>query len=221
MTRVAVLGPVRIYRALIGRALARLPGITYLGDASQDAAAGVMRIRRLDPDVVLVDVMPPTGLGQLRDLVAGLPGIPTVAIGAVDNDEAVLACLEAGVAAYLTCDGDLSRLGQTLHQAVRGGMSCSPAITGGLFRRLAALADERRGVRPAQPLTLREHEIAGLLAAGLSNREIGRHLFIEVSTVKNHVHSILDKLRLNGRADAASWFVRTYGMPPPLAPAER
>jgi DNA-binding NarL/FixJ family response regulator len=144
-----------------------------------------------------------------------------VAIGALDTEEAVLASLEMGAAAYVTGEGDMGRLVETVRQVVRGGVVCSPSITGRLFRRLAALADEQRGVHPAEPLTVREHEIAGLLAAGLSNREIGRRLFIEVSTVKNHVHSILDKLGLGGRADAATWFVRTYGLPPALERAER
>lgn len=217
MTRVAVLGHVRIHRVLIARALARLPEVTVIADASPDAA-GVNRIRRLDPDVVLIDVTPRDALGSLGDLTAGLPGIRAMAIGTLDTDEAALTCLESGAAAYLTGEGDLSGLAETLGQMVRGGAVCSPSITGGLFRRIAALADEQRGVRPAEPLTLREHEIAGLLAAGLSNSEIGRRLFIEVSTVKNHVHSVLGKLGLTRRADVASWYARTYGVTGALAP---
>ncbi|WP_244945564.1 LuxR C-terminal-related transcriptional regulator [Couchioplanes caeruleus] len=204
----------------MARALSLPPEIAFLGHAGPDAA-GITRIRRLHPDVVLVDVTPSGALGSLREVTTGLPGVRTVAIGALGTDDAVLACLEAGAAAYVTGEGDLSRLVETLHQVVRGGAVCSPSITGGLFRRLAALAHEHRGVCPAEPLTIREQQISGLLAAGLSNREIGRRLFIEVCTVKNHVHSILDKLGLSRRADAASWFVETYGVPPALAPGER
>ncbi|MEU8816735.1 response regulator transcription factor [Actinoplanes sp. NPDC048796] len=203
--RVALLGRVRVYRESIGEALRRRPEVTVLGDACPDAA-GVSRIRHLRPDVVLVDV---TQAGSLRDLTTGLPGMIVVAIGVLESDDDILACLEAGMAAYVPRDDDLTRLLDTLRQVVHGGVVCPPAVIGGLFRRLAVLAEERRGVTPAEPLTPRERQIAGLLAEGLGNREISRRLFIEVSTVKNHVHNILEKLHLASRADAASWFCRT------------
>jgi DNA-binding NarL/FixJ family response regulator len=206
--RVAILCQICVYGEAIGEVLGRRPGFAVLGYAPPDTA-GIGRIRRLEPDVALLDVTPPGALCALPDVTTGLPGIPTVAIGALETDD-VLACLEAGVAACVPRHDDVVRLVETLGEVARGGVVCSPAITGSLFRRLAALADERRGLPPAEPLTLREREIASLLAEGLSNREIGRRLFIEVSTVKNHVHSILDKLQLHGRADAASWFSRTH-----------
>jgi two-component system, NarL family, nitrate/nitrite response regulator NarL len=66
---------------------------------------------------------------------------------------------------------------------------------------------------PRCELTRREREILDLVSEGRSNAEIAAALRLQYSTVKNHVHSILDKLGLSGRADAASWFIRTYGMP--------
>ncbi|MBB2948503.1 DNA-binding NarL/FixJ family response regulator [Actinoplanes lutulentus] len=203
--RVAILGQVRLFRESIRAALAQLSQVTVLGDASPDAA-GMTRIRRLGPDVVLVDVTPAGVRDSLRALTTGLPGIRTVAIGVPDSDDDVIACLEAGAAACVHRDGDLSQLVETLRQVAAGAVVCSPSITGGLFRRLAVLADQQRGVTPATPLTSREQEIAALLADGLSNRQISRRLFIEVSTVKNHVHNILEKLRLSGRSHAASWY---------------
>ncbi|MFC8130898.1 LuxR C-terminal-related transcriptional regulator [Streptomyces sp. NPDC057302] len=203
--RVAILGPVRLYRQTIREALVRRSQVIVLGDACPDAA-GVTRIRRLGPDIVLVDVTSAGAVGSLRTLTTGLPGIRTVAIGVPERDDDVIACLEAGVAACVPLEDDLTGLVETLRQVIEGVAVCSPLVTGSLFRRLAALGDERRGLTPAKPLTPREREIAGLLAEGLSNREIGRRLFIELSTVKNHVHNILEKLRLTGRSGAASWY---------------
>ncbi|MEV6304227.1 response regulator transcription factor [Actinoplanes sp. NPDC051861] len=203
--RVAILGPVRLFRESIREALAQSSRVLVLGDACPDAA-GITRIRRLGPDVVLIDVTQAGTLGTLRNVTTGLPGIRAVAVGVPAGDDDALACLEAGVAACVPLEDDLSRLIDTLHQVAAGLPVCSPSIIGGLFRRLADLADQRRGTTPAEPLTPREREIAALLAEGLSNREISRRLFIEVTTVKNHVHNILDKLRLTGRADAASWY---------------
>lgn len=201
--RVAVLSHVRLYRESIGEALAARPDVTVVGDSCPDAS-GVTRIRRLWPDIALLDVAPAGSVAALRDLITGLAGIRSVAIGVLTTEEQVLACLEAGVAAYVSRDDDLSRLVETMREVAGGGAVFSPAATGGVFRRLAALADERRSARPAPPLTEREQEIAGLLAEGLSNAEIARRLFIEVSTVKNHVHNILGKLQLAGRAGVAA-----------------
>jgi DNA-binding NarL/FixJ family response regulator len=159
--------------------------------------------------VVVVDVASFGSVAALCDLATGLPGIPIVAIGAYDNVEDALACLEAGVAAYVSPGDDMPQLVDALGHVLCGQPTYSPAITGAVFRRLAILADECHEVPPTEPLTPREREIAGLLAKGLSNREIGRRLFIQTSTVKNHVHAILHKQRLSGRADAASRFARS------------
>ncbi len=81
---------------------------------------------------------------------------------------------------------------------------CSPRITASLLRRVGALAAELRGPSPNASLTAREVEVAELLDQGLSNKEIGQRLNIAVPTVKNHVHSILEKLHVHRRAEAAA-----------------
>jgi DNA-binding NarL/FixJ family response regulator len=168
----------------------------------------------MELDVALIDVAPAGCLVTLGDITAGLPGVKSIALGILETEHQVIACAEAGVVAYVPRDGGLAQLVETLGRVVRDGALCSPSITGSLFRRLAALAErERRGV-PSQPLTMREDEIARLISEGLSNREIGRRLYIELSTVKNHVHNILDKLQLRCRADAAAWFAAVGSRPP-------
>jgi len=81
---------------------------------------------------------------------------------------------------------------------------CSPRVAGALLRRIAALATDGRSDRVPAHLTNREREIMGLIDEGLSNKEIAKRLRIEVATVKNHVHNILEKLQVHRRGEAAA-----------------
>jgi len=87
---------------------------------------------------------------------------------------------------------------------VRGEAVCSPRVAGALLRRIAALATDGRSDRVPAHLTKREREIMGLIDEGLSNKEIAKRLRIEVATVKNHVHNILEKLQVHRRGEAAA-----------------
>ena len=112
--------------------------------------------------------------------------------------------VEAGAAGYLTRDASLRDLFAALSSAVRDEVLCSPRIVASLARRLARLA-EQHATRPTPAsLTAREAEVVGLLDAGLSNKEIATRLCIELPTVKNHVHHILEKLHVNRRGEAAA-----------------
>jgi DNA-binding NarL/FixJ family response regulator len=155
------------------------------------------------PDIALLDIAMPDGTLTVRALADSAPGVRVVALGVPENDGPVLACAEAGVAGFVPRDGSLEDLVETLKRVVRGEVLCSPRIIGSLFRRVAELA--AHPLPPVGRLTQRELEILGLIDQKLSNKEIARRLTIELSTVKNHVHSILKKLQVRRRADAAAW----------------
>ncbi|HEX7241600.1 MAG TPA: response regulator transcription factor, partial [Longimicrobiaceae bacterium] len=121
----------------------------------------------------------------------------------VETEDVVLACAEAGVSGYVSRGASLDDLVGALRSVARGELVCSPHIAGSLFRRVAALS-ERREASPAAVLTPREREILGLIDQGLSNKEISRRLRIELSTVKNHVHNLLEKLQVSRRGAAAA-----------------
>jgi two-component system nitrate/nitrite response regulator NarL len=93
-----------------------------------------------------------------------------------------------------------------VRSVTRGETLCSPRIAATLFRRVAALAADRRvgDERTLRRLTRRERQIVDLIADGLSNKEIAHRLQIEFATVKNHVHNILEKLQVTRRADAVA-----------------
>ena len=99
-----------------------------------------------------------------------------------------------------------------VESVARGEMLCSPRLAATLLHRVATLAQERHSPGPLDSLTVRERQIVDLLGDGLSNKEIARGLQIEVTTVKNHVHHILEKLQVARRADAAT-FARRRGDP--------
>jgi DNA-binding NarL/FixJ family response regulator len=128
--------------------------------------------------------------------------VRVVAFAVADVDENVLACAEAGISSYVTQTGSSEDLVAAVRAALRGELVCSPRIAGLLFRRMAAI----RGGRPVASgtaLTPREREIAGMLTRNLPNKEIARRLRLGPTTVKNHVHSILQKLNIHRRGEVA------------------
>ncbi len=204
---VLIVGDNRLYREGLARVLNENPRTHVVGMAQSRsealAAAAAMR-----PEVVLLDMVMADALATARHLIEAAPGLKVVALGVAEIESEVVACAEAGIASYVTRDGTLDDLMQAMDSAVRGELRCSPQVAGSLLRRVSSLASER----PEQPdlcaLTNREIRILGIIEQGLSNKEIARALAIEVATVKNHVHHILEKLHVSRRGEAAALFRR-------------
>jgi DNA-binding NarL/FixJ family response regulator len=140
-----------------------------------------------------------------RDLaraVAGqAPGVKLVGLGLAETEESVLTYAEAGFAGYVPREAPLEDIVAVVRGIARGEVRYSRRIATALLRRLANGAVSGR---PESALTRRETEIAGLIDEGLSNREIAHRLTIEVATVKNHVHHLLEKLQVHRRGEAAA-----------------
>jgi DNA-binding NarL/FixJ family response regulator len=130
-----------------------------------------------------------------------VPGVPIVALGVPDVEGDVLACAEAGIAGYVTREASLEELVAVVRSAVQGELRCSPRIAAGLLRRLSALSEHGPSA-PRVRLTARQREIVRLIGQDLSNKEIAHRLGIEVATVKNHVHNLLEKLNVHRRTAA-------------------
>jgi DNA-binding NarL/FixJ family response regulator len=127
-------------------------------------------------------------------------------VGVPDSEIDILHCIEAGGASgYVLKDASLGDLLSNIEAIKRGETLCSPRIAGLAFRRVSTLAHGNNGDRQGitSGLTRREEQIIKLVEEGLTNKEIAVDLRIEVSTVKNHVHNILDKLQLQDRYAAA------------------
>jgi DNA-binding NarL/FixJ family response regulator len=198
--RVLIVAAARLYRDGIANALADRLRFEVVGLAST-AQAAMETLHGIHPDVSLVDVGMPGSLPLVRAMRAGRPEVQVVTLSVPDAEAEVLACAEAGAAGFVTLDSSLDDLCAILLSVRRGDVLCSPWIAGALVRHVTALA---RGAsdRRAPDLTPREREVMDLVEQGLSNKEIGRALHIELPTVKNHVHNILGKLHVSRRSEA-------------------
>lgn len=196
MIRVGVVSPTRLYREGLAAILSARSGLVVT--ASSGAAVG------LEPghvDVIVVDVSGPEMVLELRTLAAECPDARVVAVAVPDLEEHVLACAEAGIAAYVTREASVEEVVTSVESAAQGEASCSPRMTAMLLRHVGRLAATRReGAVP--DLTSRQLEIVGLVECGLSNKEIAQQLHIEPSTVKNHLRAIFEKLDVHRRREA-------------------
>jgi two-component system nitrate/nitrite response regulator NarL len=152
-------------------------------------------------DVVIVDIPGPDALQAIR--LAADAGAPTVALGLPDAEHDAIAFAECGVLGFVEREASLDDLVATILSAARGEASFPPRIATALLRRVTSLGG-RRAPADGKGLTHRERQIVQLIEEGLSNKEIGARLSIEVATVKNHVHNILEKLEVSRRSDAAA-----------------
>jgi two-component system, NarL family, nitrate/nitrite response regulator NarL len=163
-------------------------------------------VHALEPDAVLVDVMMPEALELIRQLRVDPPPVHVIAFGVSDAIPMIVACAEAGAAAYVAASATVEELVATVQGAVAGELRCPPRVAGELFRlaatRLTPAADAGEP-RDQLVLTGRQRQVLALLRQSLSNKEIGKELNISEATVKNHVHRLLDKLHVPNRARAA------------------
>jgi two-component system, NarL family, nitrate/nitrite response regulator NarL len=201
VTRVFVVASVRLYREGLAAMLPRRDGITLVGTAESWAACAD-ELRALKPDVVLIDMAVADGSNAIREIVTGTDGVKVVALAVPESERDVIAYAEAGVSGYVTREESLDDLVAAVESAARGQVTCSPRVAAALLRRVTALSNPSPG-GSASRLTRREAEIAALLDEGLSNKEIAQRLCIELATVKNHVHSILEKLDVHSRFEVA------------------
>ena len=200
---VLIVADVRLYRDGLSASLAARPGMVLAGTApSRETAVGLVASTR--PDVVVLDMATRESLDIVRAIMGALPATKVIAFAVEEEDRAILACAEAGVAAWVPCEGSIDDLVATIQRVVRNELMCSPRLTATLFLRLGSLA--RGGFPPASGgvLTGREREVVVLIDRGLSNKEIAQRLHLGVATVKNHVHNILEKLEVGRRAEAVA-----------------
>jgi two-component system, NarL family, nitrate/nitrite response regulator NarL len=200
MVQVLLITNTCFYREGLAAALDRVPSLRVVGQScSWREALPVLRDER--PQVVLVEIEAKEARVAVRAVTSSAPAVKVIALSIDQAEPDVLSLAEAGIAGYITRETSLVGVVQVIEAAVRGELTCSPRIAGSLMRRVAALAGGQASHREIR-LTPRELEVVGLIGSGLSNREIGAHLYIEHSTVKNHVHNILEKLHVSRRWEA-------------------
>ncbi|WP_037637381.1 response regulator transcription factor [Streptomyces flavochromogenes] len=174
--------------------------------ATAEGAQAADVIRRERPDVVLLDIRMPDvdGLTVLRKI-QELAAPPHVAmLTTFDTDEYILTALRSGAAGFLLKDTEPEQLAQLVRTLAAGGVVMSPKASRALLRgHPGAGAPQDAEVARVNLLSDRERAVLVLVAEGLSNAEIGTRIHLSAGTVKDHVSSILNKLRVAGRVQAA------------------
>ena len=199
--RVFLLDDHEIVRRGIADVLQAEPGITVVGEAST-AGEALRRIPAAQPHVALLDARLPDGSGidVCRDIRSSAPEVRCLILTSYDDNDALFAAVMAGAAGYLLKEIRGTSLVDAVRQVAAGKSLLDPAVTGRLLTRLreGAPQDER-----LTSLTDREREILGLIADGMTNKQIGENLFLAEKTVKNYVSGLLAKLGMQRRTQAA------------------
>jgi DNA-binding NarL/FixJ family response regulator len=187
--------------------------LTLAGEAASGQEAldrlAVLEPAGLLPDVVLMDLVMPgmDGIEATRQIKNRWPGVEVVAVTSFADQAKVISALQAGAAGYVLKDADADQVTAAVRDAAAGQCHLDPGVA-------RLLADSLRGPRPAaDALTPRERQVLAQVAAGLTNRQIGRRLGMTERTVRAHVSSILAKLGLASRTQAALWAAQ-HGLTP-------
>jgi two-component system, NarL family, nitrate/nitrite response regulator NarL len=196
LIRSVIVSDVLLYRDGISVGLSRIDGFIVTGVTGTAMAPAFLT--KYPADVVFLDMSRSDALHVPQSLCAVALSVPIIGFGVSGHDEAI-ACAEAGITAFVGAEGTIEDLAQAALLALEGKVVCSPLLTAKLVQRLAALADNSLVSHNSTVLTRREQQIASLVDDGLTNKEIACKLKISPATVKNHVHTILDKLNLDRR----------------------
>jgi len=187
--------------------LNRRPGMTVVGEAVTVAGA-IETAAATEPNVVVMDVRLPDGSGveACREIRAARPDTRMIMLTSYADDEAVIASIMAGASAYLLKQTRGQQLAEAI-EAVAGGASLlDPQVTRRVLEQMRNMATAAPD-KTAQ-LTENELKILHLIAEGKTNREIAGEVFLSDKTVKNYVSSILSKLNLKRRSEAAAYIAR-------------
>ena len=183
--------------------LALDPELEVVGEATNGAEA-LRLAHELEPDVVLMDLLMPVmdGIAATETIRRELPEVEVIALTSVLEDSAVYGAMRAGAIGYLLKDTQADELCRAIKAAAAGQVQLSPPVAARLLREVPA-------PQQSEPLTERETEVLKQLALGKSNKEIAADLVIAEKTVRTHVSSILAKLGVSSRTQAALHAVRS------------
>jgi DNA-binding NarL/FixJ family response regulator len=204
LLRVLIADDDDLMRAGLRAVLSSDEEVEVVGEAA-DGREAIDRTRRLQPDVVLMDVRMPNvdGIAATREIVTAVPRARLLILTTFEDDDYVFGALRAGASGFLLKRTRPEQLIAAIHTIAAGEALLSPAVTRTVIDRMARQPqpDSAAG-RLLRELTPRERDVLELVARGLSNDEIATSLVVEESTVKTHMKRILGKLELRDRVQA-------------------
>ena len=204
--RVMIVDDHEVVREGLRALLDRREGMTVVAEAGSVAQA-IERATQAQPAVVIMDVRLPDGSGveACREIRSVLPETRMIMLTSYADDEAIIASIMAGASAYLLKQTRGQQLVDAILAVARGESLLDPQVT----RRVLEQVRGNTGVKKDEPkLTENEQKILLLIAEGKTNREIAADVFLSDKTVKNYVSSILSKLNLKRRSEAAAYIAR-------------
>jgi DNA-binding NarL/FixJ family response regulator len=188
------------------------PDLEIVGEAENGQRA-IQMVESLKPNVVLMDVRMPImdGVAATREICQRFPSTKVLVLTTFDDDEYISESLRFGAAGYLLKDTPSEELAAAIRMVQKGYTQLAPGLVEKMIAKVPAPAPTKTINLPPglNELTPREKEVLRLIAAGASNREIARSLYITEGTVKNHVTNILNRLGLRDRTQAAI-FANTF-----------
>jgi len=199
--------------------LGTVPGIAVTGEA-EDGEAAVEVVAAKGPQVVLMDLNMPRcdGVEATRRIRASHPQTQVVVLTTYSDDESILGALQAGALGYLTKDATRAEIGRAVLAAAAGQAVLDPAVQQRLLSAAVRAPAAAPGGQEDGDLTPRESDVLRLIAAGKSNREIARALFVSEATVKTHVNRIFAKTGSRDRSQAMRYaYTHGYADPPDQA----
>lgn len=198
--RVAILSAVRLYAEGVAEYLRGRGNMSVIGIARNFTEINEL-LAATSIDLILCDSSERETAVEVRQLASSYTDVKFIAVAVAETETEISAWAEAGICAYVPREASLAQLYTAILGAMRGEVRCSPKITGWLLRELRHRTD-RSPI--GERLTSRETQTLHLISRGLSNKDIARELGISVATVKNHVHSVLEKLCVQSRSQAVA-----------------
>ncbi len=204
--RVMLVDDHAIIRKGVRALLATERDIQIVGEAG-DGAEAIKQAEALRPDVILMDLMMPKvdGIEATRQITEKQPGAHILVLTSFAADDKVFPAIKAGALGYLLKDSTPDELVRAIRQVARGEPSLEPTIA---RKVLAELSHPAKKTPTADPLTEREMEVLRQVAQGKSNKDIAEKLVVSEMTIRTHVSSILSKLHLASRTQAALYALR-------------
>ena len=215
--RVMIADDLDVIRVGIRRVLSTRPDLEVVGEAENGREA-VELCRRLEPDIVIMDVQMPEmdGIEATRRIKAEMPAVAVLVLTAYEDPDYLLEAIRAGAAGFVLKQNALLRVTEAVRTVLGGGPTLDQGMAMRLLRNLSA-PHERPGNDPntrqqheraIEALTRRELEILAYLARGYTNGRIAEELVLSVGTVKTHVHRVISKLEVSDRTQAAVRAIR-------------
>ncbi len=211
-TRVMIVDDHEVVREGLRSLLRRRQELAVVGEADSVASA-IEEARKTEPDVVIMDVRLPDGSGveACREIRAERPETKVLMLTSYGDEEAVFASIMAGAIGYLLKQTSTKTLIEAIDRAMRGESLLDPAVTQRVLERVrSGKQDEDEELAL---LSEQERKILDLIAEGKTNKEIAKEIFLSDKTVKNYVSSILSKLNLRRRSEAAAFIARKNPQP--------